>query len=91
MATCRMCRVGGLEWKKIDNKWRLFEGGIMGGRKRIHECPKDLPEKPVDKDLESRRLKLIGFRFNNTNLGDGLLEAILKDKVEQYESNDDSI
>ena len=31
--TCRNCKAHGLHWRKLQGKWRLFDGDKM------HECP----------------------------------------------------
>lgn len=80
MAQCNKCLQGGLVWGKVNNKWRLKSGPLL------HECLE--PTNPVmgiqgeekrivDKDLNSRRLQLMGFRFNKKNLEDGLVDEIL--------------
>lgn len=81
MVRCRLCGEDGLKWEQISGKWVLF-GGKETETSGRHICQKSQPimgrkEKRLAKDLDSRRLKLIGFRFNNSNLADGLVHSIL--------------
>lgn len=76
MKRCNNCGEGGLSWKRVAGKWCLSAGTTL------HKCQPPTPKmrkakEMIDKDLDSRRMLVIGFRFNNSNLKDGLLDSIL--------------
>lgn len=92
MARCSFCNEDNLDWQQVNNKWQLFGGMNRDRDTGRHICQKAQPkmgrrEKRLEKDLESRRMKIIGIRFNNSNLKDGLLDAILKGNI-KYDVTD---
>lgn len=90
MARCNICGEDDLIWKQVQNKWRLHGGMNRNRVTGIHDCsgkPVMGGRKKVDKDFESRKMKVIGFCFNKRNLDEGLLDAILKGNI-RYDDTD---